>query len=136
MPAFSTSTNVRVIADLLVTGSQGDIRVNNDSDGSLAVNFPNQQTFFSLLNAKLPFQSNWSTVVETNRMFYENNQPLVIRVNDQPWITLGKFPRPRINYQRVTYPFITNTPNLKVGVYILAAAVGASLLYALFRKRS
>ncbi|MGB3586292.1 MAG: hypothetical protein WBA23_07130 [Tunicatimonas sp.] len=136
MPSSSTSKNVRVLADLTVNGPQGDIRINNDSDGSLVVSFPNEKSFFSLINTKLPFKSNWSTVVKTNRTFYQNQQPLVVKVADQPWITLGKFPRPRINYQRVTYPLITNTPSIKTGLYILAAAAGATLLYALFRKRS
>ncbi len=132
----STSKNVRVLADLILNSPQGDIRINNDSDGSLIVSFPNQKSFFSLLNTKLPFQSNWSNIVKTNRAFYQNQQSFVVKVDDQPWITLGKFPRPRVNYRRVTYPFITNIPSIKIGLYILAAAAGATLLYALFRKRS
>ncbi|WKN42550.1 hypothetical protein [Tunicatimonas pelagia] len=136
MPTPSSRKSVRVLADLTVTGAQGDIRIDNDSDGNLVVSFPNQKSFFSLLSAKLPVKSSWNTVVEANRTFYQNNQPLVVKVDDRPWITLGKFPRPRINYQRVTYPFISNTPSLKTGLYILAAAVGATLLYTIFRRRN
>jgi hypothetical protein len=127
---------IEVIADLTLSGNNGDVRVSNDHEGDLIIRFPNQKSFFSLLNTRWPIRPGWNTLIQLNRSFYQNQQAIIIQVQDQPWLTLGKFSRPRINYRRVAAPYLTNTPSLKNGIYLLAAGLGATLLYLLFRKRN
>jgi hypothetical protein len=127
---------IEVIADLTLSGNNGDVRVSNDHEGDLIIRFPNQKSFFSLLNTRWPMRPGWNTLIQLNRSFYQNQQAIIIQVQDQPWLTLGKFSRPRINYRRVAAPYLTNTPSLKNGIYLLAAGLGATLLYLLFRKRN
>ncbi|MGD1891122.1 MAG: hypothetical protein ACFB15_11080 [Cyclobacteriaceae bacterium] len=127
---------IEVVADLTLSSSNGDVRVSNDHEGDLIICFPNQKSFFSLLNARWPMRPGWNTLVQLNRSFYKNRQAIIIRVQDQPWLTLGRFPRPRINYRKVAAPYLTNTTSLKNIMYLLAAGVGATLLYFLFRKRN
>ncbi|MEM9670952.1 MAG: hypothetical protein AAF992_00055 [Bacteroidota bacterium] len=127
---------IKVVADLTLSSSNGDVQVSNDHEGDLIIRFPNQKSFFSLLNARWPMRPGWNTLVQLNRSFYENQQTIIIQVQDQPWLTLGRFPRPRINYRKVAAPYLTNTTSLKNIMYLLAAGVGATLLYFLFRKRN
>ena len=128
--------NVRVLANLTVTSPKGNIQVGNDSDGSLEVLFSDKQPFFTLLNTQLPQQANWRTLIQTNKELYHNQQALVIKVKGRTWITLGKSSLPQINYHRLVLPYISNSPSLKNGVYIAGAAIGAALLYTIFRRRN
>ena len=136
MSNTSGSKNVQIFADLTLSNNNGDVKIFNDQDGHLIVRFPNQKSFFSLMNTRWPMRPSWNTLVQLNRSFYESQQAIIIQVQNQPWLTLGKFPRPRINYRKVTAPFLTNTPSLKNGLYLLAAGLGATLLFLLLRKRS
>lgn len=136
MPNASHAKSLQVIADLTLSNSQGDVRITNNSEGDLIIRFPNQKSFFKLLDIQWPFKPGWSTLSQLNRKFYGYQQSVIIQVEDQSWLTLGKFPRPRINYRKVTAPYINNTPFIKTGLYILAAALGATLLFSLFRKRN
>jgi len=136
MSDISGSKQIEVFADLSLSNNHGDVRVSNNHEGDLIIRFPNQKSFFSLLNTRWPIRPGWNTLVQLNRSFYDNQQTIVVQVQDQSWLTLGKFPRPRINYRKVAAPFLTNTSSLKNGLYVLAAGLGATLLFLLFKKRN
>lgn len=136
MSNISGAKRIEVFADLSLSNNYGDVKVSNNHKGDLIIHFPNQKSFFSLLNARWPMRPGWNTLVQLNRSFYDNQQAVVIQVQDQSWLTLGKFPRPRINYRKIAAPYLTNTPSLKNGLYLVAAGLGATLLFLLFRKRN
>lgn len=136
MASATFPKHIQVLADLTIANTNGDIRVENDRDGSLVVSFSDKRPFFDLLKAQLPQQANWKALVEANRSFYQNNQPFIVKVEGRPWITLGKSPLPRINYRRLVPPYVSSNPSLKNGLYLAGSALGAALLYAVFRKRN
>ena len=108
----------------------------NDSDGSLEIRFSHKQPFFALLDAQLPQSVSWRTLINTNRELYRNKQALAIKVKGRTWITLGKSPLPQVNYRRLVLPYISSNPSLKNALYIAGATIGATLLYAIFRRRN
>ena len=47
------SKRVQVLADLTLENSRGTIRINNNKEGDLIVNFPDEDTFFNLQKIQL-----------------------------------------------------------------------------------
>ncbi|MEO0333984.1 MAG: hypothetical protein AAF223_20305 [Bacteroidota bacterium] len=136
MPSATLPKNVQVLADLTITSPKGNIQIENDSGGSLEVRFSDKQPFFALLNAQLSQQAGWRSLIQMNKELYRTKQALVVKVKGRTWITLGKSSLPRINYHRLALPYISNNPSLKNGLYVVGAAIGATLLYTIFRRRN
>ena len=134
MPNTTSTKRTQVLADFVLSNSKGNIKFSNDIEGDLIIDFPNQESFFSLLNAQLPIRSSWNSVLRLNKALHRNGQAFVLKVDDRPWVTLGRYTRPHVNYRRVAYPFVSKTPSVKGVIYVLGVALGLTFLYALIYK--
>lgn len=130
------SRTFQIIADLTLENEQGDIRLNNTAEGDLKIEFPNEETLFSLLGAEGPIPSDWRTLFRVNRLFYRNRQTVRIKVNDRPWVILGRSFYPRVSNLSVLPRYISRTTDLKPVLYSLGVGLGLALIFALIRKRN
>lgn len=130
------SKRVQVLADLTLENSRGTIRINNNKEGDLIVNFPDEDTFFNLQKINLPYISGWNSLLRINRAFRRNRQSVKINVKGSTWMTLGKSSRPQFNYGKVVTRYVSRTPSIKNTLYAAIAALTASFLYLFLKRRS
>lgn len=126
---------VKVIADLSIQSEAGEIKVNNAEDGSLVFDFPNRQTFNHFSAIPLPFKPSLKAIGKTNAALLEQRQPVIIRVDHEDWIVMGKTSKASLKYVKLA-PFYLKQLSWKDSLYLIGAALGFALGYFVVKKGS
>ncbi|MEK6479655.1 hypothetical protein WJR50_19085 [Catalinimonas sp. 4WD22] len=127
---------VKVIADLSIQSETGEIKVNNADDGSLIFDFPNRQTFNNFSEIPLPFKPSLKAIGKTNAALLEQRQPVIIRVDHEDWIVLGKTSKASLKYIKLAPFYLKQQLSWKNSLYIIGAALGFALGYFAVKKGS
>ncbi len=127
---------LQVTANLVLQHKHNEIKIQNDHEGSLIVQFPDNTSFNNFLKTKLPFKPNNKTIAKANTTLYEKGQPVIIKVKNEDWMVLGRSHKPEIKYAKVAVPYLSYNTSWKTVVYFLSGGIGAAFLYLLIRKRS
>lgn len=127
---------VKIIADLSIQNGSGEIKVKNDEDGSLVFDFPNAESFSSLADIPIPFKPSFQAIGKTNAALLEQRQPVIVRVNQEDWLVLGRDKKASIKYLKLAPIFLKKSFNWKTALYIAGGSLGATLAYFAFKKRN
>ena len=133
---FGMSHPVQVLADLTLENNHGSIQIRNNKEGDLVIDFPNEDALFDLQSIHWSSTSSWKILSRLNQAFYQNQQTVKVNVKGSNWATLGKASLPQFKYGKVVTRYVSRTPSVKISIYALLAALGASLLYVFFRRRN
>jgi hypothetical protein len=132
---------IDVIADLTIELDGDKVKVTNDSDGDLVISFPNKQTLGKFIKTRFALSTDFSSLNRVNSVLRKEQQPVVLRVNDEDWVILGRYDNPVIKYAKLA-PLLLNhslSGSKPKDWYVLAGVLGGSvlavLLYQLIRKR-
>ena len=136
MHDVNQTSTTQVRADLTIESDQGNIRVTNNTNGDLLVDFPNNEAFFNILKVKWPIRLKWNTLFQLNKELYQSQQVLIVQLNNIPWVVLGSKSRPILNYLKVASSIITRKPLIKNSLIVITLSFTATLFYTLFRKRN
>jgi hypothetical protein len=127
---------VKVLADLTISNGAGDIKVNNDPDGSLVFNLPNRESLASLVNLPIPFKPSLKAIGKTNAALAEQRQPVIVRVNNEDWIVLGRDKKAMLKYAKLAPIYLKQQVSWKSGLYLLGAGAAAGLTYFFLKRRN
>jgi len=131
---------VKIFADLSIQNGAGEIRLKNDADGSLVLDFPNSKAFNSFsenfLNAPIPFKPSFRSIGKANAALLERRQPVIVRVNHEDWVVLGRNPKASIMYRKLAPVYLKKQLKLKTALYILGSGIAVTLSVLFFRKRN
>ena len=130
---------LKVIADLTVQNSAGELKINNDPNGDLVLSFSNKKTFDNFLKSELPMDTSTSSLNKLNDTLREQRQPVVVRVKGEDWLVLGRDGKPKIKYLKVASSYVTSTYSTKDISFVVGSVIGGILggvlLYSLFKTR-
>ena len=132
---------VEVIADLTLALDGDEIRVTNDADGDLIIHFPNKKMLGRFLKARFALDASLSSLGRINKRLKQEKQPVILRVNHEDWIILGRYDNPVVKYNKLA-PVLLNKSfsSDRKSWYIAASVVGggllAALLYRFIKKQS
>ncbi len=132
---------IDVIADLTIELDGDKVKVTNDSDGDLIINFPDKQILGKFMKTRFALSSDFSSLNRVNKALQKEQQPVVLRVNQEDWVILGRYDNPVIKYAKLAPLLLNNTLSGSESKewYVLAGVLGGSilavLLYQLIRKR-
>ena len=135
------SKTVEVIADLTLELDGDEIHVTNDADGDLVIHFPNKKTLGKFLKTRFALDASLSSLGRVNKRLKQEKQPVILRVNHEDWIVLGRYDNPVVKYNKLA-PLLLNKSfsSDRKSWYIAASVVGggllAALLYRFIRKRN
>lgn len=127
---------LQVIADLTLHHENGDVKINNDDEGNVVVHFPDNKTFNLLLETKLPVKPEAEVIRKANAVLYEQHQPIIVRVNNEDWMVLGRSKKPEIKYGKVAVPYLTKSFSWKTAFYVVGSSLSAALIYLFIKKRN
>jgi len=133
---FFMAKPVKVFADLSIKNSAGDIKVKNDSDGSLVFDFPNAKSFNNFANIPLPFKPSLQALNKTNATLLEQRQPVVFRIDQEDWLVLGRDQKPLIKYLKLAPVYLRKNLSWKTALYVAGGSLGAVLAYLAIKKRN
>ncbi len=132
---------IDVIADLTIELDGDKVKVTNDSDGDLVIDFPDKQTLGKFMKTRFALSTDFSSLNRVNRVLQKERQPVVLRVNHEDWVILGRYDNPVIKYAKLA-PLLLNqsfSGSKQKNWYILAGVLGGSalavLLYQLIKRR-
>lgn len=130
---------IDVIADLTIELDGDKVKVTNDSDGDLVIDFPNKQTLGKFLKTRFALSTDFSSLNRVNKLLQKEQQPVILRVSQEDWVILGRYDNPVIKYVKLAPLLLDNSlPNHKKW-YVLAGVLGGSvlavLLYQLIKRR-
>ena len=132
---------IDVIADLTIELDGDKVKVTNDSDGDLVIDFPDKQTLGKFMKTRFALSTDFSSLNRVNKVLQKEGQPVVLRVNHEDWVILGRYDNPVVKYAKLAPLLLNNSlsssnqKNWYVLVGILGGSVLAVLLYQLIRKR-
>ena len=132
---------IDVIADLTIELDGDKVKVTNDSDGDLVIDFPNKQTLGKFMKTRFALSSDFSSLNRVNKVLQQEQQPVVLRVNQEDWVILGRYDNPVIKYAKLAPLLLNNSfsGSKPKDWYVLAGVLGGSVLavlvYQLIRKR-
>lgn len=130
---------IEVIADLTLELDGDKVRVTNDADGDLVILFPDKRTLGKFMKTRLALDQGFNSLNRVNKLLKEQQQPVILRVNNEDWIILGHYDNPVVKYNKVAPLLLNNTFSDRKPWYIIAGVVGgsltAALLYYLIKRR-
>lgn len=130
---------LKVTADLIVQNSAGELKINNDPNGDLVLSFSNKKTFDNFLKSEFPVDTSASSLNKLNDTFREQQQPIIVRVNGEDWLVLGRDSKPKIKYLKVVPSYVASAYSTKsislVAGSIIGGILGGVFLYSLFKKQ-
>ncbi len=132
---------IDVIADLTIELDGDKVKVTNDGDGDLVINFPNKQTLGKFMKTRFAFSTDFSSLNRVNKVLQRERQPVILRVNQEDWVVLGRYDNPVIKYAKLAPLLLDNSLSgaKPKDWFILAGVLGGSilavLLYQLIKKR-
>ena len=134
------SKTVEVIADLTLELDGDKIRVTNDANGDLVIRFPSKKMLGKFLKARFALDASLSSLGRVNKRLKEEKQPVILRVDQEDWIILGRYDNPVVKYNKLAPVLLNKSLSNHRPWYIAASVIGgglvAALLYHLIRKRS
>lgn len=130
---------IDIIADLTIELDGDKVKVTNDSDGDLVINFPSKQTIGKFMKTRFALSTDFSSLNRVNKLLQKEGQPVILRVNQEDWVILGRYDNPVIKYAKLAPLLLDNSISDQKNWYVLAGVLGGSvlaiLLYQLIRKR-
>jgi len=127
---------VKVFADLSIQSKAGEIKVQNEQDGSLVLDFPNRQSFNSFTQIPLPFKPSLKAIGKTNAALLEQRQPVIVRVAHEDWIVLGRNSKAAIKYFKIAPSYLKQQLTWKTALYVAGGLLGVLLGYFAIKKES
>jgi hypothetical protein len=127
---------VKVLADLSIQNGEGEIRIKNDQDGSLVFDFPSAKSFNSLSSVPIPFKPSFQAIGKANAALMEQRQPVIVRVDDEDWLVLGRDRKPSVKYFKLAPFYLKKQFSWKTALYIAGGGLGAALTYLAVKKRN
>jgi hypothetical protein len=127
---------VKIIADLSIQNSSGEIKVKNDQDGSLVFDFPDRKSFHSFSEIPLPFKPSIQAIGKTNAALLEQRQPVIVRVENDDWLVLGRDKKASVKYMKLAPIYLKKQLNWKTAIYIAGGGLGAALTYLFIKRRN
>lgn len=128
--------SVKVLADLSIQSGEDLINVKNDQDGSLVFEFPNAKSFNSLSSIPIPFKPGVQSINKANAALLEQRQPVVLRVDQEDWLVLGRDNKPSVKYFKLAPFYLKQQLTWKTALYIAGSGLGAALAYFAIRRRN
>lgn len=130
---------IDVIADLTIELEGDKVKVTNDSNGDLVINFLNKQTLGKFMKTRFALSTDFSSLNRINKLLQKERQPVVLRVSQEDWVILGRYDNPVVKYAKLAPLLLNNAIPDQKNWYILAGVLGGSvlavLLYQIIRKR-
>ncbi len=128
----------QVFADLKIAHPSGDVTVKNDDEGNVVVHFPDKRSFTSLLKNGASLKTSNKTLRQANKVLYQQQQPVVVKVEEADWIVLGRSQTPEIKYSKVAVPYLYLSTQFNWKTVLMAAGggIGAALLFLFLRRRN
>ncbi|MGB3848594.1 MAG: hypothetical protein WA958_01405 [Tunicatimonas sp.] len=130
---------IDITADLTIELDGDKVKVTNDSDGDLVINFPSKQTLGKFLKTRFALSTDFSSLNRVNKLLRKEQQPVILRVNYEDWVVLGRYDNPVIKYAKLAPLLLDNTFSDRKDWYVLAGVLGGSvlavLLYRLIKTR-
>jgi hypothetical protein len=130
---------IDITADLTIELDGDKVKVTNDSDGDLVINFPSKQTLGKFLKTRFALSTDFSSLNRVNKLLHKERQPVILRVNYEDWVVLGRYDNPVIKYAKLAPLLLDNTFSDRKDWYVLAGVLGGSvlavLLYRLIKTR-
>ena len=80
---------IEVIADLTLELDGDKVRVTNDADGDLVILFPDKRTLGKFMKTRLALDQGFNSLNRVNKLLKEQQQPVILRVNNEEWDHLG-----------------------------------------------
>ena len=129
---------IKIIADLSIQNRAGEIKVTNDENGSLLIDFPNKNSINTITDIPLPFpiRSGVQAIAKTNAALLEQRQPVIVRVDHEEWLVLGRDEKPLVKYLKLAPVYLKRYPNIKIALYMIGGGIGALLTYLIVKKRN
>ncbi|MDF9799058.1 hypothetical protein OKW21_004321 [Catalinimonas alkaloidigena] len=127
---------VKVFADLSIQSEDGEIIVKNADDGSLIFDFPTRQSFNNFTEVPLPFKPSLKAIGKANAALLQQRQPVVIRVDHEDWIILGKTPKATLKFVKLAPFYLKQNLSWKDSLYLVGTALGFAIGYLAIRKES
>ena len=132
---------IDIVADLTIELDGDEVNVKNDNDGDLVIEFPNKQILKKFLKTRFALSTDFSSLNRVNKLLQEEQQPVILRVDHEDWVTLGRYDNPVIKYAKLA-PLLFDgslTFTDHKNWYVVAGVVGGSLLavllYQLIKKQ-
>ncbi|MFP4088911.1 MAG: hypothetical protein ACLFUB_13350 [Cyclobacteriaceae bacterium] len=127
---------VKIFADLSISNGSGEIRVTNDADGSLVIDLPNKESLESIVDLPIPFKPSFNAIGKTNAALAEQRQSVIVKVNNEEWIVLGRDKKATLNYVKLAPFYLKQNLSWKTGLYVLGGGLAAGLAYVLLKRRN
>lgn len=127
---------VKIIADLSIQSSAGEIKVKNDEDGSLVFDFPTPKSFNNFAELPIPFKPSFQAIGKTNAALLEQRQPVIVRVNQEDWLVLGRDSKPTLKYLKLAPVYLKKQLTWKTALYIAGGSLSAAIAYFAIKKRN
>jgi hypothetical protein len=128
--------SVKVLADLSIQSGDEFINVKNDQDGSLVFEFPTAKSFNSLSSVPIPFKPGIQSISKVNTTLLEQHQPVILRVDQEDWLVLGRDRKPSVKYFKLVPFYLKKQLTWKTALYITGSGLGAALAYFAIKKRN
>lgn len=131
---------IEIIADLTLALDGEKVKVTNDSDGDLVVLFPNKKVLAKFLKTRFALNTGFNSLNRVNKLLREQQQPVILRVNNEDWVILGHYPNPVIKYTKLAPLLLDNSLSNRSSWYAMAGIaggiVGGFLLYTIVKRRN
>ncbi len=128
--------SVKVSADLRIQGANGEIKVTNEADGSLVIDFPNPRSFHSFADIPLPFKPGIRTIGKANAALWEQRQVVVVKVAQVDWLVLGRNPKAFVKYVKFIPIYLKQKLSRNVMEYLAGGLMGLVFTYLIVKKRN
>ncbi len=130
---------IDIIADLTIELDGDKVKVTNDSDGDLVIDFPSKQTLGKFIRTRFALSTDFSSLNRVNKLLQKEQQPVILRVDHEDWVTLGRYDNPVIKYAQLAPLLLDNSFSDRKNWYILAGVLGggilAVLIYQLIKRQ-
>lgn len=130
---------IDITADLTIELDGDKVKVTNDSDGDLVIDFPDKQTLGKFLKTRFALRTDFSSLNRVNKLLQKEQQPVVLRVSQEDWVTLGRYDNPVIKYAKLAPLLLDGSFSDRRNWYVFAGVLGGSLLaivlYQLIRRQ-
>lgn len=131
---------IEVIADLTLELDGDKVKVTNDTDGDLVILFPDKRVLGKFLKTRFAINTGFNSLNRVNKLLLEQQQPVILRVNNEDWVVLGHYNNPVVKYAKLAPLLLNDSLSDRNNWYIAAGAIGgglvAALLYTLVKKRN
>ena len=130
---------IDIIADLTIELDGDTVKVTNDSDGDLVIDFPSKQTLGKFIKTRFALSTDFSSLNRVNKLLQKEQQPVILRVDHEDWVTLGRYDNPVIKYAQLAPLLLDDSFSDRKNWYVLAGVLGggilAVLIYQLIRRQ-